>query len=336
MKLLEISFSILLIPALIAGPANQLSHDAKALLKKPRLGTPVIIWRDGTHDRVELVRVTDSFIAVRQRSTRTCENIDVSRIDKVDWPSEGGHNLGREILDGVVFGAAAIPFLLVWLPIGVAHHDLTADDAFTLLLLIPAIPVALLWYPIDAATRAIASHDSKLGSWESIQSNQVAERVRLTSHPADPNQGDVARQIAVIRTGHYRVDGEKLSTRYDGGADPETSVNVRFECDALIMDAPKTEHLVAQGVQKAQAPIVGRWLAPNGDAWEFHPDGTFQVEKLQQRLSGSYQKTKGGVDVLWNSAGARREKWQIHSANSRLFITREAKTTEFERRAPFQ
>src|SRR5580658_9755557 len=68
MKLLNIAVSILLIPTLVAGEP-QLSHDAKALLKKSRVGYSDITWRDGTHENVEVLRVTDSFIAVRQSGT---------------------------------------------------------------------------------------------------------------------------------------------------------------------------------------------------------------------------------------------------------------------------
>jgi hypothetical protein len=170
MKLLEISPSILLIPVLIAGPADQLSHDAKALLKKPRLGTPEITRRDGTHARAQIVRVTDRFVTVRQN--QTCENVDASQIAKVEWePSGGIRDFGVEIIGSILFAAASIPFLLVYIPFGLARHELTGDDAAELLLFAPLIPLSALWYPISETKQAIASHhathDPRLGSWQS-------------------------------------------------------------------------------------------------------------------------------------------------------------------------
>ena len=221
---------------------------------------------------------------------------------------------------------------LVFVPVLVAKHALSGWEALTIL---AAIPLALVWMPVYELHKSVAAHDSRLGNWESVaQPSQPVERVKLAHLGEDSGQGQIVKQVAVIRTGLYRLEGNALYTRYDDSTDPETSVNVRFECNTLITDAPKTVPLVAQRAQKAQAPIVGRWSAA-ANAWEFRPDGTFQVEKFEQQLSGSYKKAKGGLDVFWTTARVPPEKWQIQTADGRMSITRDGKTTEFKRRTPF-
>src|SRR5580692_9907751 len=66
MKLL----SILVIPALLAAQDQA----------KTRTGPAWIAWKNGTRDYAEIVRVTDSFVAIRQHQTRTCENVEWSRV----------------------------------------------------------------------------------------------------------------------------------------------------------------------------------------------------------------------------------------------------------------
>jgi hypothetical protein len=344
MKLLQISLSILLIPALVAGPPDllQLSRSAKALLKKPRLGTSEITWRDGTHARAEIVRVTDRFVTVKQGGNQTCENVELSRIAKVDWePSGGGiSDLGGEVIGSVLFAAASIPFLLVYIPVSLANHEITGREAAEALLLVPVIPLFLLWYPIGETKQAIVSHrvshEPKLGSWQSSSAHSV-ERIKLTNAPK--NQFQIEEQLAAVRTGQYRFEESKLHLRYDDDRDPEIAVGAGFECNRLVTDDPK--RLPTLYVQKAegsaQPPIVGRWSGgyggPGPNTWEFHADGTFQAEKVQRRFAGSLGKTKDAVATV--SGGAKKEEWKIALAGESLLITRDGKTTEFKRRTPF-
>jgi hypothetical protein len=341
MKFLQIPLCIFLIPALIAGaPGQPLSSSAKALLKKPRTGYAEITWQDGRHDhQTQIVRVTNSFISLRKGASATCENVDLSRIASVDW-GETGEEFGTGFLGDFLAAAAAIPILLVMLPIAVVNGDLNAGAALELLVLIHAAPVLVLWHPIGEATRAISSnialHDSALGNWESASSpGNAVERIQMAPTKSNPPQVTIARHLATIRAGHYRVEGTKLYMRYDDAKDNETFVSIRFECERLVADNPKAfPVLYAEPRQgRAQAPIVGRWSGGYGasgpNSWEFRPDGTFQGETIQT-VSGSYKRVKGGADILWLT---KKEHWDIRSANGSLFITRDAKTTEFKRRA---
>jgi hypothetical protein len=340
MKVLEISLSILLIPVLIAGPADQLSHDAKALLKKPRSGVPQITWRNGTHDAVELLRVTDRFVTVRRGGGQTCENVDVSQVAKVDWGLSGGgiSHLGGETIGSVLLAAASIPALLIYIPVGLAKHEITGREAAVGLLLAPVIPLFLLWYPIGETKQAIASHrashDAKLGSWQS-SSDHTVERIKVTI--AAENRFQIKEQLATVRTGKYRFEEGKLHLRYDDDGDPEIAVGARFECNRLITDDPKQLPILylqkAEG--PAQPPIVGRWNgygALGRNTLEFHPDGTFQAERFQQWFAGSFTKAKDTIVTV--SSGAKKEEWKIALANDTLLITRAGQTTKFKRRTP--
>lgn len=316
MKLLQISLSILLIPALVAGPPDQpqLSRAAKALLKKPRIGYAEITWRGGPHERAEIVRVTDRFTIVRQGGIGNCENFDASRIAKVDWgPSEGGINdLGGEIIGSIFFAAASIPFLLIYIPVSLARHETTGREAAKALLWVPVLPLFLLWYPISEPKGAIASHrathDPKIGSWQSSSAHTV-ERIKLTN--VSEGQLQIEEQLATVRTGQYRFEEGKLHLRYDDGKDPEIAVGARFECNRLVTDDPKRlpTLYVENTAGPAQPPIVGRWSGgfggPGPNTWEFHADGTFQAEKVQQRFAGSFTKAKDAIAIV--SSGAKKK-----------------------------
>src|SRR5579872_1331638 len=280
MKFLEISLSIFLIPVLIADPADQLSHDAKALLKKPRLGTPDIAWRDGAHARAEIVRVTDRFVTVRQN--QTCENVELSQIAKVNWEPSGGGigDLGGDIIGSILFAVASIPFLLVYIPVGLARHEITGREAAKGLLLAPIIPLYLLWYPIGETKQAIASHralhDPKVGSWQT-SSGDTVERIKLTNAAEDRFQ--IEEQLATVRTGKYRFEEGKLHLSYDDDKHSEVAVGAHFECNRLVPDDPKRlpTLYVQNAAGSAQPPMVGRWSGgyggPGPNTWEFHADG---------------------------------------------------------------
>lgn len=135
---------------------------------------------------------------------QTCENVDVSQIVKIDWePSGGGiSDLGRGIIGSILFAAASIPVLLIYFPVGLARHEITGHEAAEALLWVPVIPLSLLWYPIGETNQAIASHrashDVKLGSWQS-SSGSTVERIELTN--AAKNQFQIEEQLAAVRTG---------------------------------------------------------------------------------------------------------------------------------------
>lgn len=340
MKLLHIAVSILLIPTLIAGEP-QLSHDAKALLKKPRLGHPDITWRDGTRKNVDILRVTDSFIAVRQINPGTCRNVDLSRIAKIDWDPSGGGigDLGGSYVFGVLGAVISIPALLVLIPMAIADGDIKGWDVLTSLLLIPAAPFYFLWYPIGETKDAIASHrashDAKLGSWESSSSHPL-ERIELTN--AGPNLFQIEEQLSTIRPGSYHFKDGKLYLRYDDDKDREIASSGRFECDNFVSDDPKafpTLHALRSG-GRAKSPIVGRWAAwyagPGSGMWEFYPDGTFRAEKTLQSRTGSFKKGQDTAKIVLNAQ--QNEDWKLGMANGNLLITRAGQTTVFERRTP--
>jgi hypothetical protein len=334
MKLLNIAVSILLIPTLVAGEP-QLSHDAKALLKKSRVGYSDITWRDGTHENVEVLRVTDSFIAVRQSGT--CRNVDLSRIAKVDWGlSGGGNDLAASYVGGFVAAVVSVPFLLVLIPVSIADGDINRRDALTALLLIPLAPFYFLWYPIGETKNAIVSHrasqDAKLGTWESSSNNSV-ERIKLTN--TGPNLFQIEEQLSTIRPGTYRFDQGKLYLRYDDDKDREVAVSGRFECDNFVSNDTKafpTLHaLRSEG--RAQSPIVGRWAAwyaPGPSAWEFSADGTFRAEKTLNSRTGSFKKGQDTVKIVLNAQ--QNEDWNIGMPNGNLLVTRAGQTTGFKRR----
>jgi hypothetical protein len=291
---------ILLIPALIAGPPDQppLSNAVKKLLRKPRVGAAELTWRDGTKDRVGILRVTESFISL-QRANRPCENVELTRIARIKWNGYEG----------------------------------TGDfDDFGLLVFALVFPPSLLVsLPLRAAKRAIGSHDAKLGSWETMLGNQEVERVRFAYSGHEPGEGVIFEQKAYIQRGHYRLAEGILYTRDD--ADPyETAVPMHLDCANLQVGSLS---LQAQSQRaRASSPIVGRW-SNRETVWEFREDGAFQTERIESQMSGFYTKSKYGIKVAWNSPVAAREEWKGRQTNQSLFITRNSTTTEFKRREPF-
>jgi len=330
MKLLNIAVSILLIPSLVAGD-QKLSHDAKALLKRPRLGAAEITWGSGTHNRADIVRVTDGFVALRSGSGPTCENVEWARIAKVKWYKPGHSE--------PYFPPLAIALLIPLIPIVVIEELFTHPEdigtAFELIGLLPAYGVQALF---SAAKRSIGHHDPKLGSWEAAhpQPGQGIERIKF-----DDRQGQrIERQVVAVRAGRYRLEDGKLYTRYDDDADNETSALIRFECDELVSTSPVYLRLRTHTVpDHAGAPIVGRWWKEHGvegpDIWEFRADGTFQVERLLERSSGFYKKTDGTVDIQWTSPSPGREAWHVGRKNGYLSIVRGIETNAFKRRPQF-
>jgi len=274
MKLL----SILVIPALLAAQDQA----------KTRTGPAWIAWKNGTRDYAEIVRVTDSFVAIRQHQTRTCENVEWSRVADIK------HLESTDI--SVLAALVSILFTFPMLP---------------------------YW----GIKQAIGEHDPKLGSWESVAPNQPAVRLRFTYGENHLGEGGIIKQLALVRTGRYRIENRTLFMRYDDEPN-EPSVGVRFECDELLVDAAEPFRMrTRQEEGHAQAPIVGRWRRDE-NIWEFHSDGTFQAERIGREDSGNYKKAKHGVDITWTQG---QENWQISTANGSLFINK----TEFKRRPPF-
>ena len=78
--------SVFLLPAMLIGQNAALSHDARKLLDKPRLGNVQLTWADGRIANGRILRITDEFIAF-ETSTRPaiCEDLALSEVATVRW-----------------------------------------------------------------------------------------------------------------------------------------------------------------------------------------------------------------------------------------------------------
>ena len=73
-----------LVPSLIAR-----TESVSELLHNPATGQAALTFSDGTRSEGMIVRVTDQFVTFR-RTPQSCENVALSSIAGIDWPSGGG------------------------------------------------------------------------------------------------------------------------------------------------------------------------------------------------------------------------------------------------------
>jgi hypothetical protein len=114
---------LILMPAMLLGQDNQLSEAARELLNQPRLGSAQLTWSDGRKEDGRVVRVTDQFVTFdANRKPSTCENVELSKIEAVQWQSSS-ENLGSAVLLGAVLSpfymgsAVADPFHRMFPPL---------------------------------------------------------------------------------------------------------------------------------------------------------------------------------------------------------------------------
>jgi len=163
------------------------------------------------------------------------------------------------------------------------------------------------------------------GSWESATMSPAGKIRRIE---VDYRNVLVQRSIDVDK-GRYEVIGQELHLAYDGNRLVET-IPIEFDCDSLVLGGHKLS--TRNSTNRAQAPIVGRWL-PDGDRysfWEFAASGAFEKRIAESHVEGQIAKIKGGVRVKWLGSDAKPvEDWGVRTKGHYLLITAGGSTTEY-------
>jgi hypothetical protein len=303
MRPLQTIVVLALVPSLIAR-----TESVSELLHNPQNGQASLRFADGTRSEGMVIRVTDQFVTFQPAPFMpgACENIELSRIAGIDWPSGSG-------------GFRNAVFSLLWL-------------------LAPLAPI------LGGASEGTATPSNPmLGNWESVRT-QTPGRIDIDGlefRPVMPGagfrySGFVTRMSVVIQRGTYRVDGGTLHLNQLGGG-LDDIVPVGFECDALIaVTSTRAYKLKSTGDQprRASPPIVGRWVESSEGSqtdWDYKPDGTYEQKSVDSSKTGIFAKTKKGVKVTFGSGAT--EDWEVHVNRGHLFISIGGNVTEYKKRS---
>jgi hypothetical protein len=293
MRFDRIFLSSLLIPALIAGPNDQLSEPARKLLRKPRLGNARVAWVDGTQSNGYILRITNQSVAFLHSGA--CESVDLARIAKV-----------RSLPD--------------------------RDRTFEAIMMVLAAPLYLI-YPLPGGAlveglRYVFSA-RMLGEWESATGQEVVlqddayMRHYVERREVVDKSGQYRIEGAMLYV-TYEGSGavEVIPIRF-------ACDKLIAGAAASLTLAAEPGHQP----RPAADPIVGQWLESHrlgATTWDFKPGGAFHM-RTESRVVGEFAKTKQGLQVDWMD-GSAVELWDVRVKDDRLFITVGGSTVEYRRR----
>jgi hypothetical protein len=239
---------------------------------------------------------------VQQKGSRSCENVELSKISSVDWiPGNGGGN-GE---DFPLWSIPLLPFVGAWEGVTQSHYVYAAFIG--------------TWRPIETATEG---KFSRLGFSENRNVWREDVLVKKGSYRvADGN-------LYITYAGSSAEEAARLQFVCD-----ELMLEAPTGRHRLKFWFPSRQN-------PASAPIVGRWTegdSRHGNVWEFRPDGSLELRITQNYLPGSFVRHQDAIRIRWApSSGLPKEDWQLrltgtHKSGEHLFITAVGSTVEYIR-----
>jgi hypothetical protein len=276
---------------------DNLSPSVKKLLRKPRLGSAELTWKDGRTEQGSILRVTGEFIAFETgRRPLACEDVGPSEIATVRWlpasRTQGAPGGFSYTVDLVFFGLLMGPWFV--------------EDG-----------VATLFQGISPPLKP------PRGTWKTGKSPRGSPQSSL-----EFNGQDVTEQT--ILNGRWSVDRSQLHLVPAGAPEWTTSFQVRCGTE-LVLDHP-FEQLQCVDC-RYETPVVGDWRGKKH--WlNLKPDGAFVEERLRVRR-GAFTNVANSVKIHWtDSAGPGGGEWIGRIKHKHIVVRVDGVTREYHYEPP--